>query len=347
MSRAPGTLRSISLRTALVCASALALSACGTRSSTTSAPVEGTPSINISVPLSQVACTQSNSCVAVGTSPSGGPSAAGQVRLHDGLWVAVAVPQVATAFVTSASCARSQCLLAGSQPTGDLVWRYDAAHRDVTALAAPPGGTGVDSLSCVDTSFCMLADTTISGPRLFTTPDAGATWTPMTTPTAAAGDRIDHLACTSSSQCLAVTQLAAGGVDISSTTDGGATWSVAAIGAAPSFSSVASLSCAQRQCTMVDVTATGTGVSRGTDFGGRWGDVRAVSSTPSLVACTNAKHCVLTGRAARSTPWIETVVERHVAPVSLKYVPTPLDSLSCGTSVCAAVSATTVVSLRP
>jgi len=347
MSQSPGTLRSVVQRSALVCASALALSACGTPAASPH-PVNGTPSINISVPLSSVACTGSDSCVAVGTSQSAvGPTTAGEVRLKSGRWVGVGVPSDASAYVTSASCGQSQCLFGGTQSTGDLVWRYDAEHRTVAALAAPTTGTGVTSISCVANLSCMLADATLTGPRLLTTTDAGATWTTQSTPTTNSGDRVEQLACTSSLNCLAVTQLAAGGVDISVTNDGGATWTSTATDISANASTVSSLSCITRQCTMAYVTSSGTDVARSTDFAGQWTGVHGVAATAGLVACTRTKHCVIAGQSGGSTPWIETTVGRHVTKVSLQYVPTPLEALSCGASVCAGVSATTVVTVRP
>jgi hypothetical protein len=331
----------------LVCASALVLSACGTQ--TVSVPaVNGTPSINISVPLSSVACTTSNSCVALGTSQSGGtPASAGEVRVANGRWIVIGVPGVTSGYVTGAACGRTQCLFVGAQPTGDLVWRYDATDRTVSAMTAPTTGTSVSAVSCVANLSCMMADATPAGPRLLTTTDGAATWTAQSTPTTSAGDQIAHLACVTALHCMAITQLSAGGVDISLTSDGGVTWTSTGTETAPNVTSVSSLSCIVRQCTMVYVTGSGTTVARSTDFGVRWSDFSGVGATASLVACTSAKHCVFAGRSDGSTPWIETTVGRHVAKVELHYVPSPFEALACGSSVCAGVGATTVVSVRP
>ena len=344
MSEAPGRLRSVALVSLLVCASALALSACGS-TAVADQRATGSPSINISVPLSNVACTTSDSCVAVGTSQSdGAPSTAGQVRLATGRWIAIGVPAVASAFVTDGSCGSSQCLFVGQDQLGDLVWRYDATGRTVVSLSAPSDGTGASAVSCAANLTCMIADATLGGPRLLSTIDGGSSWTTQSTPTTGSGDRIVHLACTSASECLAVTQLTSGGIDISMTSDGGASWTSTASSITSNAVSVSSLSCVARTCVIVYSTASGTSVARSTDDGVKWTDLD-VGASADLVACASAKRCVISGRSG-STPWIATTVGRHVTKVTLRYVPFAIESLSCGSKVCAGVSATTVVSVR-
>ena len=342
----PGKSRSGALIGLLVATGALALSACGTPTTSVQS-VTGTPSINVSVGLSSVGCTGSDSCVAVGTSQTGGPTTAGEVRLARGRWIAIGDPRVTSAFVTNTSCGQSQCLLVGLEPTGDLVWRYDGATRTLSALVAPVNGNGVDAVGCDAQMTCMIADTTIAGPRVMMTTDAGATWSTVSPPTSAPGDRVDHLACTSALDCLAVTQLATGGVDFSVTSDGATSWTNATTSTPADVTSVSSLSCVARQCTVVYDTDSGPKVARSTDFAARWSDLRSVGPSPRLVACASSSRCVIAGQSGRATPWIETTVGRHVVRVDLKYVPSPIEALSCGTRLCAGVGVATVLTVRP
>ena len=48
-----------------------------------------------------------------------------------------------------------------------------------------------------------------------------------------------------------------------------------------------------------------------------------------------------------SLPSLSTVVAGAVTAVRLKYVPSQIDDVACGTTICAAIGVTTVMTLRP
>ena len=68
MIRVPALARSLVRVTALCSAAGIVLASCGTTPVIVTPVVTGLPAISISVPLSNVACTTDNTCVAIGTS---------------------------------------------------------------------------------------------------------------------------------------------------------------------------------------------------------------------------------------------------------------------------------------
>jgi hypothetical protein len=48
-----------------------------------------------------------------------------------------------------------------------------------------------------------------------------------------------------------------------------------------------------------------------------------------------------------SSPWLATVTSGSVTSVKLKYVPTQIADVACGSKICAAIGVTTVLALRP
>src|SRR6202167_6439257 len=129
MSRVPASVRSL-VRIVTMCSVAgVLLASCSTTTPTAISPhVTGLPAVSISVPLSTVACTTDNSCVAIGTSNLDvSPTSVGEYRSAAGRWSALVVPSADTSpYVHSASCWRKGCLFVGSQSGGDLVWLYYA-----------------------------------------------------------------------------------------------------------------------------------------------------------------------------------------------------------------------------
>jgi len=87
MNRVSAHVRSL-VRTAVVCSVAgVVLASCATSTVTKSPRVSGLPAISISVPLSSVACTTDNSCVALGTSNLDvSPTSVGEYRSANGRW---------------------------------------------------------------------------------------------------------------------------------------------------------------------------------------------------------------------------------------------------------------------
>jgi hypothetical protein len=65
------------------------------------------------------------------------------------------------------------------------------------------------------------------------------------------------------------------------------------------------------------------------------------------LACAAFTRCVAVGQNADQAAWLATLHGSRATTQSLQYVPTPLVEVSCGTKVCAAISVSTVLSLKP
>jgi hypothetical protein len=51
------------------------------------------------------------------------------------------------------------------------------------------------------------------------------------------------------------------------------------------------------------------------------------------------------GQHSNQTPWLATVNQDATVIVTLRYVPTPLLNVACGSKVCAAIGVTTLLSV--
>ena len=329
----------------VITVAALALSACTTSQSITTS-VRGTPSISVSVPLQTVACTTSNSCLAVGTSATGvGPSAVGEYQATNGKWSVVAVPPASSSQIAVASCWRTGCLLGGSQPSGDLLWRYNETSHTLVVVSPPAQGLGVSALSCAAALSCAVVDSSSNGQaRLAFTSDGGSTWT---TPVAVAwttGDVVTSLACTTPSDCALSATTPGHLAQLEVTSDGGSTWR--ARSTPSSWTSLMSLRCVLRQCVGLTTTAAQTNLVRSSNFTRTWRSV-SLAATANAVACTSMNRCVLVGQTSSQRPWVATVRRDIVTTSRLQYVPSPLLDVACGATQCAAIGVTTVLSIRP
>ena len=345
MSRVPAGARSI-VRIALgVSAAAVLLAACGTATVVTP-HVVGSPSISISVPLATVACTASNSCVAIGTSNNTvGPVSVGQYRRPNGRWSPLAVPSVPSSSIALASCWRSQCLVGGSSLSGDVLWRYDAITQSVLPLAAPPGGSDVHALSCYAALSCALVDAGVVGPPRFAiTADGGTSWTTPIPITPMNHDTVTGLACASEFHCIVASETPSDLLTLIVTIDGGATWT--SLTTPASWMALSSIECRGEHCVALVTTSNGSRFVRSSSFATGWTG-KTLSGTAIALACTTLSHCVIVGNIGPSTPWLVTVHRNTVRGTTLQYVPTPLLSVACGTTICAAIGLTTVLTITP
>ncbi len=344
MSRVPANARSLVRFASLAAVAAVALAACGTTA--TIEQVVGVPSISISVPLETVACTTSNSCIAVGTSSAtGGPPSVGQFRLASGRWLPIFVPAVASSYIASASCWDTQCLLGGSQPSGDLLLRYDSLHRSVTSLRTPTGGYNISAVNCYAAQSCAIVDSAAGGAARFSlTADGGDIWTTPLTLGAASGDTVTGLACAAEFHCMVAATSTSKRLTLYTTDDGGATW---VANATPgSWRVLRSLWCHQSRCVGLVTTPVGSRIIRSTTFGRHWSSASLPQSGDAL-ACTPSGRCVIAGQKGSEEPWLATVRGATVTPLALRYVPSPLLDVACGSKVCAAIGVTTVLALKP
>jgi len=341
------SVRLVTWRLGSLALAGVVLASCASTSSVSgAAPLTGVPSIGISVPLQQVACTSNNSCVAVGaTSASLGPSTVGEYRLGSGRWIPLAVPSAVAAQMTTASCWSTGCLLAGAQATGDLLWSYQSATHSVNVLTAPTGGVDVSALDCYAALSCIMLDLDASGhARITSTLDGGVSWTSPTNLDWASGDSVTTLACHSVNDCLVGATTATNQTVVEVTHDAGFTWT--ALTTPSAWTSLTSLTCHVRSCVGLAATADGSRIVRTTTFGRVWHGVTIPAKNAAL-ACSALQHCVAVGTSSAGSPWLAQVTHDVVTPRALKYVPSPLLDVACGTTTCAAIGVTTLLALKP
>ncbi len=351
MSRAPTALRVVARLGPASLAAALALAACGsTTPAIVTQHVGGVPSISLSVPLSAVACTTTDTCIAVGTSvTSVGPSSVGEFRALTGGWRNIATPSaVQTTNITTSSCWGSGCLFGGQSPSGDVFWLYDATAATVTAVTSPPNSLGVDGISCYATLSCAAVDDEKSdAPRFLTTTDGGVTWTPHSPLVVSSGEQVSAFTCATALSCMAIGSFQ-NGVMVYVTNDGGSTWSVRTTPPTSTWLQLTSLTCQHSACVGLVGLHSGWYVVRTKNFGKSWKRGGAVK-TLSYLACSSVQKCVAAGQTNQTsdTPWIATVEASKVTPLRLKYVPSGIIGVSCGRKICAAIGDTTVMALSP
>ena len=326
---------------------ALALASCAHHPSATVRPhvsAAGTPARSISVPISTVGCTRNDACVAVGTSSVNAvPDAVAEFATPKGNWLTLAVPSARSPLIDAVACSGTQCLLGGSQPGSDLLWLFQAAGHSLSTATAPPGGIGVDALTC-DLDDCALVDTGADGgpPRFIESSDGGLTWGTPEAIAFARGDAVTTLACGTVSDCALGVLSATHEFSLYVTRDAGATWSVQTTPS--SWTTLTSLSCVQRRCDALAQDARGSVLVRSRTFARTWTTL-TLSSPASALACTPSATCLVAGGSANAAPWLALVRGRVVTDVRLRYVPTPLIAAACGSQVCAAVGVTTVLSV--
>ncbi|HEY5439605.1 MAG TPA: hypothetical protein VIJ99_12000 [Acidimicrobiales bacterium] len=351
MSRGPTTLRVVGRFGFVGLCAALVLSACGSSTPATVAQrVGGVPSISLSVPLSAVACTATNTCIAVGTSvTSVGPTSVGEVRAPTGGWTSIATPSaVQSTNITTSSCWSTGCLFGGQSPSGDVFWLYDATAQTVTAVTVPPNSLGVNGISCYATLSCAVVDDVKSvAPRFLTTTDGGVTWTTHSPLVMPASEQVSAFTCATALSCMTVGSFQ-NGVTVYVTSDGGSTWSVRTTLNTSTWSQLTSLSCQHAACVGLADLESGWHVVRTKNFGKSWKRGGVVKSL-SYLACASVESCVAAGQNDQTsdTPWIATVDSSTVTPLRLTYVPSGIISVSCGKKICAAIGNTTVMALRP
>ena len=325
----------------------LSVALAGCTTATAQPTVRGYPSSSISVPLHVVACTTTDTCVALGTSGAdAAPSSVGEVRRANGTWTALYVPPALSSLLSSAACWSSGCLIGGTQPTGDLLWNFDGPHHSVVATSAPRGGLGISDLSCFAPFACAAVDASggSAGARLSFTSDGGTTWSVARAMAWTSNDSPTALACSDALNCLASASTPDGNAVLDVTHDGGATWSPLA--SASSWRSLSGLSCLGLDCVGLASTPNGSALVRTKSFGQTWRVVPLAQITNAL-ACTRRARCALVGQLSDHRAWLAVLHAHKLKSVATRYVPTPLTSVACGATVCAAINTSTVVSLRP
>lgn len=327
----------------VIVVASLALAACGTTTPSTS--LAGVPSASIEVPLTNVGCTSTDTCLALGTSnAASGPTALGEDRGTHGSWHTLSLPSAPSSRLDTLACARTSCLAGGAQPSGDLLWRYQVGTRAVSALTPPPGGQDVRALTCVSDASCALIDVTsvVGAARLAWTLDAGTTWTTPTAIPWSVNTTVTGIACSSESTCL-VAATTGNHVRLEETTDAGATWTPLTVSG--QWRVLRDLRCSSSQCTAL-AAGESNALVRTRNFATSWTSLTLAPGTHA-VACTRLVRCVAVGQSTSGAGTITTITERHLHHEALLYAPTPLFAAACGARVCVAIGASTLVATAP
>jgi hypothetical protein len=322
---------------------ALVLASCGT-AHVNAQRLSGTPALSISVPLSNVGCTLDDVCVAVGTSSAGvGPTSVGEFATPSGRWLAIALPLTATPSITSVACSGTTCLLAGSVSGRDLLWRFDATTHTVTIVNPPPGGDGVSALTCNQLN-CALIDSSASASttRFSYSADGGATWSNPLPMTWAAGDAITSTSCGEVFNCVVSAVTVQHQLEVFITRNDGATWVQRSTPS--SWTALSSLSCDGPDCVGLASIGTTSALVRSATFARTWTSV-SLRQHANALSCVTMSTCVVVGQNPNVLPWLATVRSGVTVTTPLRYVPTPLLGVACGSKVCAAIGVTTVLSL--
>jgi hypothetical protein len=344
MSQAFGHLRVPARLLALLSVSAVILASCGTAAVVVGKThLSGTPAISISVPLSEISCTLNDVCVTVGTATNGdGPTSVAEFSSPKGNWFDLALPATFPTLLNSVACSGAECLLGGSRPGNDLLYAFDSHGHTLTDVTPPAGGIGVSALTCNATS-CALIDSSATGePRFSVSSNEGATWTNPTSIAWAKGDAITAFTCGSALECAVGVLSASHVFSLYVTTDGGATWNESATPSA--WTTLTSLSCVGDRCEGLASTARSSLLVRSKTFTRTWKTAKLAQPTTAL-ACFTYSRCVAVGQRSGAKPWLATIHDNSASAVDLRYVPTPLVSVACGSKVCAAIGVTTLVSV--
>lgn len=309
--------------------------------------VTGTPSIGISVPLRTVACTTTGSCVALGTTGSNlVPSSVGEYRENNGTWSTLVVPGAPSSVITAASCWSIGCLIGGEQPSGNLLWGYNASSQSLVVLRAPSVGQGVRALDCFALATCaVIVGTGVNAvSKLSFTTDGGATWSRGLTLDWSLGETVSDLSCTDSTDCLVSAVSSSSTLDLEVTHDGGLTWTARSTPSA--WTSLTSLTCSALRCVGLAQRSTTSLLVRTSTFARTW-TTEKLAARANAIACATLRHCVIAGERSSGAPWLATFDDAKLSVTSLKYVPSPLVDVACGAKLCAAIGVSTVLTLRP
>lgn len=327
---------------AFVLGATMMLSACGTGSSSP-AVVSGVPATSISVGLSQIACTPQSVCVAAGTSSTGvGPVATAEFMTPDGHWYPLVTPTSTMPQLSGASCVATSCLLVGSAGRADLLWRFDAQTHLLGLSSAPPGGSGVWALSCDGVDNCALIDDGANGvPRFSYSADGGGTWSTPLAMDWAKGFAVTSLRCGAPLHCLASVTTPTHAL-LQSTFDGGLTWTSVS-GVSTSWTTLHLSWCHFSHCVAL-ATGTSDYVVRTSNDGVTWTS-DALNARVNALSCRSTRHCVAVGATSSGSAWLATLTGSTLSAVHLRYVPTPLLAVACGTTRCGALGVTTLVSV--
>ena len=343
----------------------LLLSACGRNSSTPAAvsglSVIGTPSLNISVPLTTVGCTTTDYCLAVGTTTlESGATSAAQVIGPTGGWHSITIAPISAGSVSRIACGAHTCLIYGRNATGPLLFTWSVGDAGTTAVPLPDTFLGLADLTCsASTTLDICTAVSDSEPPAFAvSQNFGRTWTPLTllsqwlTTTAA---QVVDARCSTAS-CATVGSVPTGlsyyqlspsrssvtTSTLNSPTSSLPTRSSSTTSSLPKKTFVATWcdSLSPVSCTLVVRGSPSSTAALSISHGKKHQVVVPAGSTIACAAHTGCAALTASGPIAAAN-W------QHTLHVTQTYVPDRFVSVACGRSRCAAVSATTATYFRP
>jgi hypothetical protein len=209
-------------------------------------------------------------------------------------------------------------------------------------VAPPAGGIGISALTCNATACALIDSSTTGEPRFSVSSSEGTTWTDPAPIAWAKGDAITAFTCGSALECAVGVLSASHAFSLYVTTDGGATWNESTTPGA--WTTLASLSCTGDRCVGLASTSSSSLLVRSKTFTRTWKSAKLAQPTAAL-ACSTFSRCVAVGQRSSAKPWLATVHDDSATDVDLRYVPSPLVSVACGSKVCAAIGVTTLVSV--
>jgi hypothetical protein len=179
-------------------------------------------------------------------------------------------------------------------------------------------------------------------PRFSVSADEGTTWSTPEPLAFAKGDVVTTFSCGSSVSCALGLMTPAHVFALYVTSDAGSTWNEQVTPS--SWSTLTSLSCQARRCVGLAATATASLLVRSSTFTRTW-KVTKLTHQASALACTPLQQCVVVGQRSDDNPWLAMVRDKKTTAVKLRYVPSPLLAVACGSKLCAAIGITTLVSV--
>ncbi len=347
MSPRPSRARPAWRALSVVTIGAIGLAGCNSGNTASVARVTGIPSIGISVPLHTVACTPSDSCIALGTTGAQlVPTSVAEYRQANGNWSSLNVPAAPSSVITSASCWTTGCLVGGVQPSGSLVWGYNASSQSMSALSVPPTSQGVRALDCFADASCAavvnIASANVSA--IAFTGDGGATWSHAAPIPWTLAETVRSVSCTDGLDCMVSAISGAGTLDVEVTHDAGLTWTPRIT--PTSWQTLTSLHCSHLKCVGLADTDHTSLVVRTTTFGRLW-SATTLPVKANALACATLARCVIGGQTTSNSPWLATLTGTTYVVNPLRYVPSPVLDVACGTHVCVGIGVSTVLALRP
>jgi hypothetical protein len=328
----------------ILAAGAVILASCGTPTpKAVSFHLSGSPALSFDVPLTNVSCTLNDVCVAIGSSSSGaGPSSVAEFATPHGHWLPLTLPSTSSILLTTVACSGSECLIGGSSPGHDVLWLFDSHGSTLTSLTPPAQGIGVSSLTC-NSSSCALIDAGPGGvPRFSVSSDTGTTWSTPEALHFAKSDAITAFSCGSASSCALGLMTLAHVFSLYVSNDSGSSWNLVVTPRA--WTTLTSLTCGLRRCVALAATSSGSELVSSTTLARTW-KVEKLKGAASSVACTTTARCVVVGQRTSGQAWLSLMHGKAATDVSLRYVPSPLVGVACGSKVCAAIGVTTLLSV--